>query len=150
MYSFYHITKWEMIKLHNESILKYKAHQILKLIYFLTCHAVAFAQFIEARSLVENEDAVRAAPTGDAPTASEWSTISLPAELRHVLEVWRYSPFARSRFAISQMLCRTTYQYCVSVKICLVLNIQWQNLFTRILKRYSLSYFFKFIALLYI
>ena len=27
---------------------------------------------------VENEDLVEAAPTGDAPTTSEWSTISLP------------------------------------------------------------------------
>ena len=34
-----------------------------------------FAQSIEAMCLVENEDVVRAAPTGDAPTTSEWSTI---------------------------------------------------------------------------
>ena len=38
-----------MIKLHDESILKYKARQILKLKYLLTCYAVAFAQSIEAR-----------------------------------------------------------------------------------------------------
>ena len=29
-------------------------------------------------------------PTGDAPTASEWSTILLPAEVRLILDVWRY------------------------------------------------------------
>ena len=32
---------------------------------------VAFAQSIEARCLVESEDVVGAAPTGDAPTTSE-------------------------------------------------------------------------------
>ena len=30
---------------------------------------------IEAKCWVENEDVVGAAPTGDAPTTSEWSTI---------------------------------------------------------------------------
>ena len=35
---------------------------------------VVFAQSIEAMCLVENEDVVGAAPTGDAPTTSEWST----------------------------------------------------------------------------
>ena len=34
-----------------------------------------FAQSIEARCKVENEDVVGAAPPGDAPTTSEWSTI---------------------------------------------------------------------------
>ena len=33
---------------------------------------------IEAMCSVENEDVVGAAPTGDAPTTSEGSTISLP------------------------------------------------------------------------
>ena len=40
--------------------------------------AVLFAQSIEARCYVANEDVVRAAPTYDAPTTSEWSTILLP------------------------------------------------------------------------
>ena len=39
---------------------------------------------------IENEDAVGAAPTGDAPTTSEWSTILLPTKVCLVLEVWRY------------------------------------------------------------
>ena len=39
---------------------------------------------------VENEDWVRAAPTGDAPTTSEWSTISLPTQVHLILETWRY------------------------------------------------------------
>ena len=29
---------------------------------------------------------------GDAPTTSEWSTISLPIKTRLVLEIWRYNP----------------------------------------------------------
>ena len=37
--------------------------------------AVVFVQFIEARCLVENEEVVGAAPTGDAPTISEWPTL---------------------------------------------------------------------------
>ena len=36
---------------------------------------------------VENEDVVGAAPTGDAQTTSEWSTILLPTEVHLILEV---------------------------------------------------------------
>ena len=36
-----------------------------------------FAESLEARCEVENEDIVGAAPTDDAPTTSEWSTILL-------------------------------------------------------------------------
>ena len=43
--------------------------------YFLPRLTCAFAQSIEARYYAENEDVVGAAPTGDAPTTSEWSTI---------------------------------------------------------------------------
>ena len=38
---------------------------------------------------LENEDAVGAAPTGDAPTASEWSTILLPTKVWLMLKVWQ-------------------------------------------------------------
>ena len=38
---------------------------------------------------VENEDVVGAAPTGDAPTTSEWSTKLLPTKVRLIWEVWR-------------------------------------------------------------
>ena len=38
---------------------------------------------------VENEDVVGAAPTGDAPTISELSTILLPTKVRLILETWR-------------------------------------------------------------
>ena len=40
--------------------------------------------------LVENEDVVGAAPTGDAPPTCEWSTILLPTKAPLILEVWRY------------------------------------------------------------
>ena len=52
--------------------------------------AVVFAQYIEAKCSVENEDVVWAVPTGDAPTTSEWSTIELPTKVRLILETWRY------------------------------------------------------------
>ena len=35
---------------------------------------------------MENEDVVGAAPTGDAPTTSEGSTILLPTKVRLILE----------------------------------------------------------------
>ena len=40
-----------------------------------------FAQSIEAKCKLENEDVVGVAPTGDAPTTSEWSTILLPTKV---------------------------------------------------------------------
>ena len=48
------------------------------------------AQSNEARCYVENEDLVGSAPTGDAPTTSEWSTILLPNKVHLILEIWRY------------------------------------------------------------
>ena len=49
-----------------------------------------FAESLEARCQVENEDVVGAAPTGDAPTTSERSTILLPTKVRLILEILRY------------------------------------------------------------
>ena len=46
-------------------------HQIWKLKCFLSCLAVVFAQSIETRCSVENEDVVGAARTGDAPNTSD-------------------------------------------------------------------------------
>ena len=37
----------------------------------------------------ESEDVAGAAPTGDAPTTSEWSTTVLPIKVRLILEAWR-------------------------------------------------------------
>ena len=49
-----------------------------------------FAESPEARCQLENEDVVGAAPTGDAPTTSEWSTVLLPTKVQLILEVSRY------------------------------------------------------------
>ena len=72
------------------SSLLYKQHQISTLKIFLCCLAAVFAESLEPRCQVENEDVVRAAPTGDAPTTSEWSTILLPTNVRLILEILRY------------------------------------------------------------
>ena len=61
-------------------------HRITKIKWLSSHLAVAFVQSIEARCYVEYEDVVGAAPTGDAPTTSEWSTILL---MRLILEVLR-------------------------------------------------------------
>ena len=66
----------------------YKAHQIPKHKCFSSRLAVAFAQSKEARCKVENEDVDGAAPTSDAPTPSELSTILLPTKVRLILETW--------------------------------------------------------------
>ena len=39
---------------------------------------------------MKNEDVVGAAPTGGAPTTSEWWTIQLPTKVRLILDTWRY------------------------------------------------------------
>ena len=57
---------------------------------FFTRLEVVLAQYIKAKCSVENEDVVRAALTDDFPTTSEWSTISLPTQVRLILETWRY------------------------------------------------------------
>ena len=71
------------------SILQYKTHPIRKHKCFSSRLAVIFAQSIEARCWVENEDVVGAAPTGDAPTTSEWSTILLHIKVWLILETLR-------------------------------------------------------------
>ena len=61
---------------------EYMPHQITKLKCFSPRLAVVFAQSNEASCWVENEDVVGAAPTGGAPTTSEWSTILLPTKVQ--------------------------------------------------------------------
>ena len=48
---------------------------------------VVFAQSNEARCQVESEDVVGAAPTGDAPTTSEWSTVLLLTDVSYIREL---------------------------------------------------------------
>ena len=47
-------------------------------------------QSTEALCSVKNEDVVEAAPTGDAPTTSELSTISMPIKVPLMIEVRQY------------------------------------------------------------
>ena len=58
--------------------------------YFSSRLAVVFVQYIEARCLVKKQDVVGAAPTGDAPTTSEESTMLLSTKTRLILEIWGY------------------------------------------------------------
>ena len=60
-----------------------------KLRLFSSRLAVVCARSTEAKCLVDNEDVVEAAPTGDAPTTSELSTLILPIKVRLILETWR-------------------------------------------------------------
>ena len=65
-------------------------HQTPKLNHFSFRPADVFTQSIEVRCWVENEAVVGAAPTGDAPTTSEWSTILLPTKMHLILEILWY------------------------------------------------------------
>ena len=65
-----------------------KTRQIPKLRCVWPGLATVPAQSIESMCLVENEDAVGAAQTGDAPTTSDRSTMLLPTKFRLILEVW--------------------------------------------------------------
>ena len=74
-------------------------HQILKLKCLASWLAVVFAQYIETKCYVENEDVVGAASTGDAPTTSELSTIWLPTEVRLILETgWYLKTYFENNF----------------------------------------------------
>ena len=53
----------------------------------LVSSCLVSVQSIETRCWVENEDVVGAAPTGDAPTTSEWSMVLLPDKVHLILEV---------------------------------------------------------------
>ena len=44
---------------------------------------------MEAKCYVEDVDAVEAAPTGDAPTTSEWSANILPTKVPFILVIWQ-------------------------------------------------------------
>ena len=78
---------------------------------FSSHFAVSFAQFIEAKCEVENEDVVGAAPRGDAPTTSEWSINVLPTELRPILEIWRYVSFIEHQNRMVHVLIRYSINF---------------------------------------
>ena len=58
---------------------------------------------------VENEDLVGAAPTGDAPTASKWSTILLPNKVRLMLEVLWYVQYCSGHVRFHNQETFSTY-----------------------------------------
>ena len=51
---------------------------------------------------------VGAAPTGDAPTTSGWSTIMLPTKMLFVLEIWWYTRPELGRHCTCKLRCPTT------------------------------------------
>ena len=68
---------------HNSNIRHIKSENLSDCLLVLQLPWVDWSQ-------VENEDVVGAAPTGNAPTTSEWSTILLPTQTCLILETWRY------------------------------------------------------------
>ena len=66
-----------------------------------------FAKSLEARCWVENEDVVGAAPTGDAPTTTEWSTILFPTRMRLILETLWYLSSLHHTPTLSRFPCRS-------------------------------------------
>ena len=66
----------------------YKSHQIPDAKCFSSRISVVFTQSIKASCQFEYKDVVGAATTGEAPTTSEWSTISLPTKARIIFDVW--------------------------------------------------------------
>ena len=81
---------FDKIQITNTVKALHKAHQIPTLKCFSSRLAIVFAQSIEAKCEAENEDAVGAvgaAPTGNTPSSSEWSTILLPTKVCLILEV---------------------------------------------------------------
>ena len=79
--------------------MQYKHPMIAFLGDYRQTSSIKRAQYksLNVSRLVLNEDAVGTAPTGHAPTTSEWSTSLLPTKVRLILEAWRYGiSFVRS------------------------------------------------------
>ena len=93
-------------------------HQIPKLKCFSSRLAGVFPLYIEAKCCVENEGVVGAAPTGDAPTTSEWSTIELSSQVHLILETLRYTFSIRTTFPRGHLVQSMKKKYpspkCVS------------------------------------
>ena len=83
---------WQNIRAYRSEMIRYRQISLTrrtKSQNLNVSRAIVFAQSIEARCYVKNEDVVGAAPTGDDLTTSEWSTIYLPIKVRLALEVLR-------------------------------------------------------------
>ena len=75
---------------HIPSHFWYKSHQMPKPNVYRLVLQVSLPHQLKPGVEVDNEDVVWAAPTGDAPTTSEWWTILLPTKVQLILDVWRY------------------------------------------------------------
>ena len=75
---------------------------------------------------MKNEDVVGAAPTGDAPTTSEWSTIQLPTKVRLILETWRYIQYISNTVKplsfINTLRLRQKFGHFANIFKCIFLN----------------------------
>ena len=83
-----------------------------------------------------NEDVVGAAPTGGAPTSSEWLTIVLPTKVRLILDIWRYSYMWKHHYTIndwvftlfdSRVWIRMFYSIHIHVSFCIGLLMVTQS-----------------------
>ena len=97
--TYYRLSSWT--RASCEVTVKYKTHQIptLKRFSYCLCDClcrIPWSQMLSREwrcswSSADRRCSVGAAPTGDAPTTSEWSTIVLPTKVRLLLEVLQYS-----------------------------------------------------------
>ena len=124
----------EIVK-NISSNLYYKPHQIPKLKCCSSHLSVLFVQSIEARCSVENKDVVGAAPTDDAPTTSDLSTILLTIKVQLILDVWEYTFSFKKIFVkdASDIFCLWVNQVYHS---CLVTYLR-RNLYFRWFDRHS-------------
>ena len=93
-YTMFRLTIWWIAswnQIYIPSIIYYKTHPIPKHKCFSSRLAVVFAQSVDVRCKVENEDLVGAAPTGDATTTYEWPTMLLPTKVRLILDIYGIS-----------------------------------------------------------
>ena len=89
------ITKFSVTRSHIQRIYRQMSNNIRRIKSkningFSSRPVVVFAQSTKDRCQVGNEDVVGAAPTGDASTTSEWSTISRPTKVILILKTGRY------------------------------------------------------------
>ena len=111
------ISKWRMIFNFHISVMP-RVQSKVGFSYFTNCCQISNIRHTRSQNLnvsrlvlqfplpsplkpvVENEDVVGAALTGDAPTTSECSTVLLPTKVHLISVVWRYiasSPHTQSK-----------------------------------------------------
>ena len=71
----------------------------------------------------KNEDVVGAAPTGAAPTTSEWPASLLPTKVWLILDVW-WCICTRIRSSFVQIIACCLISHCLN-QCCLIVNNYW-------------------------